>query len=168
MADFNIDEVRGVFATDDIIPIGEDSNFGRFLKATAERLANTKFFRRVYWASAPGGTGLEFPYAAVLPTDLPETERMNVSNWKTYTVVVMLCLLDDNVYRGTLRAMAMREKCEHVCRSKARIQLEDGDIHENTLLETTPWIVPEAEGGNFVFSTGFRIKYECTEPRKEE
>jgi hypothetical protein len=170
MADFNFDETRGAFARADVITPGEDSNYGRLMKKTGERLMETKLFRVGFIAQDPEDSvvSTEYPYFAVYPISAPETERTNFDNMKIYGMLGILGTLDENPYRGVLRLMAIREIAEDALRTKFKIQLKDGDFLENTLLDTAAYILPQAVGGQFMFSTGFRVNYHVTEPRKEE
>ena len=170
MADFNFDELRGAFARRDIIDPGEDSNYKRLLMKTAERLMNTELFRLGFVAQDPSSSviSVEYPYFAVYPAALPETERSNVANLKTYSALILMSLVDENPFRGVCRILAVNEKAEDACRTKQLIPLRDGDLHENTLLDTTPYVMAEGTGGQMMFSTGFRVRYEVTEPRREE
>jgi len=166
---FDYNDTLGCFSTANVIKPGEDSNYGRFIKATAERLAGTSFFRRVFMAQEPiAETGVDYPYATVFPDGLPETEHTNISNMKSYNVLVLIATLDDNPFRGVMRICSIREVAESVCRSKVKVPLRDGDFHENTLIDSTPYIITEAESGTFLNVTGFRVKYDATEPRRIE
>ena len=170
MADFNFDETRGAFSSKDVVIPGEDSNYMRLMKKTAERQMHTKLFRLAFVAQDPNQsvTSVEHPYTAVYPASLPETERTNQSNLKTYSILIVMATLDDNPFRGVARMLYIREKSEEALRTKKLIALPGPALHENTLLDTTPYIMAEADAGQFLFSTGFRIRYEVTEPRKEE
>lgn len=167
---FNFDELRGCYSTKDIIKPGEDSSFMRLLKSTAERLAGTKFFNRVYLAVdiTEEGQGPIYPYAAIYPEGLPEVESTNIENTKTYTGLILMETMDDNPYRGIARLLAIREKTEDVLRTKKLIQLRDGDLHENTILETATLVLSDRGESQCVFSTGFRVSYMVTEPRRIE
>ena len=171
MADFNFDELRGAFSRAEVVKLEEDSNYGRLLKATGERLMELGFYRQGHVCQDPevDQGHVEYPWFGVYPASLPEQERTNVSNQKTYSALVTMSTKDDNPWRGTMRILFLRERAEDACRSKRKIQLRDGDFHENTTLDTTPYVLAEGEeGGGFVFSTGFRVNYMVTEPRREE
>jgi len=163
-------EQYGVRRTVDIIDPGLDSNLSRLMDATLDRLAGTKLFSMVYPLQAvdTDAAGLEYPMAVVVPVALPEEERTNVDNWKKYSFMIMLGNVDDNWYRGVKRMGAMREVAEDAVRSKVRIELQDGDMHENTLLDTDPYVSSGRQDGPWVFWSEFTVRYECTEPRKEE
>jgi len=170
MAEFGYDQTRNCFFCTDVIDPGEDSNFWRIVMATSERLAATGLFRWVFSSYMPmhDAPQVDYPYAAVFPEELPETERTNIENLKTYGVLILIGTMDDQRRRGTARMLAIRQASELVCRSKRKIEMMDGDIHENTLLDSTTLIEARAEGSSFVFGSGYRIHYEVTEPREEE
>lgn len=167
---FNFDKLRGCFSTSEVIKPGDDSNFMRLLKATAERLAETKLFHRVFLANdiTLEGQGPIYPYAAVFPEGLEEEEATNFENRKTFTGLILMETLDENPYRGVSRLLAIREQTEDALRTKKLVQLRDGDLHENTTLDTATLVLSERDGSNFVFSTGFRVMYLVTEPRRAE
>jgi len=167
---FEYNETLGCYSCTEVRKPGEDSNYGRFIKATAERLAETGFFRRVYMAQEPltDSPDTEFPFAAVYPDTKPETEHTNYANMKKYGILVLLTTVDDNPFRGVMRILAINEAAEEACRTKAQVKLHDGDFHENTLLESTPYVMVDSLSGTFMFATGFRVIYDATEPRKEE
>ena len=170
MSDFNFDEARGAFSRADVIVPGEDSNYARAMKATAERLMELGFYRQGYIAqdAAADRAHVEYPWFGVYPASLPEEERTNISNWKTYSALVTMATKDDNPFRGVMRILNIREAAEDACRSKRQIPMRDGDFHENTTVDTTPYVLAQSEDGGFVFSTGFRVNYMVTEPRRAE
>jgi hypothetical protein len=163
-------EIYGVRRTQEVVDPGLDSNLGRCMDATVTRLADTDLFRMVAPLQAidADAAGFEYPMACVCPVALAEEERTNADNWKKYSFMVMLGNVDDNWYRGVKRMGAMREAAEDAVRSKARIELESGDMHENTLLETDPYVSSGRQDGPWVFWSAFTVRYECTEPRRIE
>ena len=162
-------EIRGVLSLNDPITSGMDSNFGRLLTTTAERVFNTRLFRRVFIAMQPLGTQLEYPSAAILPGEPPETEYSNFTNQITYSVVVAMSTIGQaEQWDALFQLLNIREVVLDACRTKERIDLRQGDLHENTLIVSPAFVVPENEEGLWVWSTGIYVNYVVTEPRGEE
>ncbi len=162
-------ELKGVLSLDPILPAGNDSNFGRLLSATAERVFGTQYLRRVFIAHHPMGTGVVYPNGAIFPGDPPESEYSNITNQIIYTCEVILSTIGSaDPYIALFQLLNIREAVLDVCRSKAKIDLMPGDLHEDTTIRSPALILPEVEEGMLMFSTGFFVDYLVTEPRKEE
>jgi hypothetical protein len=163
-------EMYGVLAQKKTIEVGRDSNFGRLLSATGERLFSTQIYRRVYIAHRPMGPSIDYPCAAVLPGEPPEEEYSNLTNQVRYATVVAItaCAGTKSPWLALFELLALREKTLEALRTKDRIDMKPGCIHENTTVYSPAFVVPENEGGTWTYSTGFNIVYLVTEPRKEE
>lgn len=162
-------EILGVLAQAEVIDSGKDSNYGRLLTETAQRLFNTRLFKRAYILHRPIGTGVEYPNVAILPGEPPESEYTNMTNANVYTATVALSTIGTaKPWEAIFQLLAIREIALEACRTKAKIEMKPGDLHENTTIISPAFVVPENEGGVWTYSTGFYVNYLITEPRKEE
>lgn len=169
MASFQSDELKGILSNPDPTDPGQESNAGFCMLATAERLMHTGHYRRGFLARRPlDDQNVDYPYFGVFPEGLIEEEKSNVENMKKYSMLVLMELVDDESTRGVLRLLALREKSEAACRSKVKIRVEEGSIHEDTLLDTAAFIMTEGRQEHFLITSGFRVIYHITELRKEE
>jgi len=162
-------EMLGVLARDDVLIPDTDSNYGRCITATAERVFSTQYLKRVFTGHHPMGPGIEYPNAGVYPGEPPEEEYTNMSNQVIYGVNVTIATVGViDPWSEMFRLLSIREVVLDVCRTKDRIDMKPGDIHENTLVYSPALILPIDEEGKWIFTTGFTVNYIVTEVRKEE
>lgn len=162
-------ERHGAFSRSTVVPCDEQNNLGELVIWTAERVAQTGYFKQVAVVDNDY-VGAKYPHAIVVPQDTSAEQYSNVRDAVTYPVHVVMRVLDSNPFRGVNSIAALCVAIMKILRRTPNVEnlvLPAKDcVLSNTLVLSSP-ILPSMRVNNEYQGT-VRVQYTVLEPRVDE